>query len=151
MVQGMGRLKQVALLIWELPQNSLGALLLVAGRLFGSVQEVAHEQERVFVRTGGIGVSLGLFVFWFDQGNRYFSADTLMKRHEHGHSFQSRWLGPLYLPLVGVPSVMRVLYSIAYRELTGRFWCGYFSGYPERWADRLGGISAAEREASWQD
>ena len=50
-------------------------------------------------------------------------------------------LGPLYLPLVGVPSVLRVIYSVGYREVTGKQWQGYYDGYPEDWADRLGGVS----------
>jgi hypothetical protein len=66
--------------------------------------------------------------------------DERTRAHEHGHTFQSRLFGPLYLPLVGVPSVSRVLYAIAYRELTGRRWQGYFDGYPEDWADELGGV-----------
>ena len=32
--------------------------------------------------------------------------------HEYGHAVQSRRLGPAYLPLVGVPSVMRVAYAM---------------------------------------
>jgi hypothetical protein len=51
-------------------------------------------------------------------------------------------LGPLYLPLVGVPSSCRVAYAIAYRALTGRRWDGYFRGYPEDWADRLANVDS---------
>lgn len=136
--------------LWEIPQNALGATLLGVAYLSGQVVEVERAQGRLFVRSRGLGVSLGWFVFWSGGGNRYFRTDPLMKRHEHGHAFQSRALGPLYLPLVGVPSVARVLYSLIYRELTGRRWQGYYDGYPERQADRLGGISRAERRA-WLD
>jgi hypothetical protein len=70
-----------------------------------------------------------------------------MHKHELGHRVQSRWLGPLYLPLVGLPSVARAVYAVTYREVTGKRWRGYFDAYPERWADELGGISRAERAA----
>jgi hypothetical protein len=133
--------------LWELPQNALGVLVLGAVKLGGQAREVSRDQGRWFVRTESLGISLGLFVFWSRGGNRWFRADPLMKRHEHGHTFQSRRLGPLYLPLVGVPSVLRVLYAMTYRELTGRKWRGYYAGYPERGADRLGGITRAERTA----
>lgn len=133
--------------LWELPQSALGALLLGALKARGKAPEVVHESGRWFVQTQTLGISLGLFVFWSRGGNRWFRADPLMKRHEHGHTFQSRRLGPLYLPLVGVPSVMRVIYAMAYRELTGTKWRGYYDGYPERGADRLGGIDARERAA----
>ena len=69
--------------------------------------------------------------------------------HEIGHTFQSGWLGPLYLVLVGVPSVARGVYAVAYREWTGRRWRGYFDGWPERQADRLGGVDREAIRAGW--
>lgn len=63
------------------------------------------------------------------------------------HSVQSRRLGPLYLPLVGVPSVARVAYAIGYRTVTGRRWGGYYEGWPERQADELGGVNRSLRPA----
>jgi hypothetical protein len=141
-------LRLVAALLWEAPQCLLGAALLGAVRARGGVAGLEWDQGRLFARTPGIGISLGLFVFWFDEGNRYFRGDPLMRRHEHGHTFQSRWLGPLYLPLVGVPSTLRAAYAVLHREVTGRRWQGYYDGYPESWADRLGGISRAERAAA---
>ncbi len=143
----MVRLRDVALLFWELPQDALGLTLLGAARVLGDVVAVQRDKGRLFIESRSLGVSLGLFVFWSRGKNRYFRSDPLMKRHEYGHSFQSRWLGPLYLPLVGVPSVTRVLYGMAYREVKGTQWRGYYAGYPENWADRLGGISVAERNA----
>lgn len=139
--------RRLALLVWELPQNLVGAALLAASRLCGDVHSLAIEHDRIFVRSRTLGISLGLFVFYSEGDNRYFPPDPLMKRHEHGHTFQSRLLGPLYLPLVGVPSSLRALHAVLYREVTGRRWTGYFDGYPERWADALGGISREERAA----
>lgn len=146
----MVSLRSVALTLWELPQDALGLLLLGAARALGDVVALERDKGRLFVESRSLGVSLGYFVFWSRGRNRYFRADTLMKRHEYGHSFQSRWLGPLYLPLVGVPSVSRVLYGMAYREVKGTQWLNYYAGYPENWADRLGGISPAERDAALQ-
>jgi hypothetical protein len=134
------RSKMVLLALWELPQNVLGAGLLAAQFALGHVEATRLERERLFVRSRHMAVSLGFFVFWAQDDSRWFRLDSWVKDHEYGHSFQSRLLGPLYLPLVGVPSTMRVLYAIAYRELTGRRWGGYFDGYPEDWADRLGGV-----------
>ncbi len=140
--------KTVMFALWELPQNLLGAALLGVAWASGRLRKVSIERGRIFIESRGFGVSLGLFIFWFHEGNRYFKPDSLMKRHEYGHSFQSRWLGPLYLLAVGVPSVARVLYGVAYREVTGRTWRRYYDGYPENWADRLGGISPDERAQS---
>lgn len=132
-------------ILWELPQNALGALLLGAVTLGKQAQQISREHGRWFVQTPGLGISLGLFVFSSRGGNRWFRPDPLMKRHEYGHTFQSRRLGPLYLPLVGVPSVLRVAYAMAYREITGTKWRGYYAGYPERGADHHGGITPTER------
>jgi len=99
---------------------------------------------------GGLAVSLGWFVFWCPPvTTRWFHIDRGVRDHEFGHTFQSRWLGPLYLPLVGLPSTLRNVYGIGYRELTGRRWQGYFDGYPEKWADELGGLDRAQLKREW--
>jgi len=116
--------------VWELPQNLLGLTLLVL--VHRRIDERRREAGRLFLRTRSTGVSLGWFVFW--------CTDEAIRRHEYGHTIQSRLLGPLYLPLVGLPSVLRALYARAYRRRTGRWWPRYFHGYPENWADRLGGV-----------
>jgi len=133
-------IKWVLLFLWELPQNILGLLLWGLEHLVDGPHERVFENERLFLRSRRNAVSLGLFVFWGEGVTRYAILDHNTRPHEYGHTFQSRWFGPLYLPLIGVPSVMRVLYSILYREVTGRRWTGYFNGYPENWADRLGGV-----------
>lgn len=134
------RSRQALLFAWELPQNLLGLALLGIEGSRGAVLGLEWERERLFVHSRHSAVSLGLFVFWAQGENRYAAHDRHTRAHEWGHTFQSRLLGPLYLPLVGAPSVARVLYSIAYREITGQRWTRYFDGYPENWADRLGGV-----------
>jgi hypothetical protein len=125
---------------WELPQNLLGLALLGAERGLGTLRGMERRHGRLFVHSRLSAVSLGHFVFWSTGESRWFVLDENTRLHEYGHTFQSRWLGPLYLPLVGVPSLLRVLYAIGYRELTGKRWQDYFDGYPERWADELGGV-----------
>lgn len=49
-------------------------------------------------------------------------------------------LGVEGLPIIGLPSISRAGYALLYREITGRTWTGYYEGYPEKWADRLGGV-----------
>lgn len=48
-------------------------------------------------------MSLGLFIFMF--GGRYIGDEETLK-HEYGHSIQSKILGPLYLIVIGLPSLM---------------------------------------------
>lgn len=139
----MSLLRHAALLLWELPQNVLGAIDFGACLALRRVERVRWERERIFVKLRGAGaVSLGLFVFWSEEDTPFVRITSTNKEHEFGHSIQSRMLGPLYLPLVGVPSSCRVLYAIGYRKVTGRRWDGYFRGYPEDWADRLANVDS---------
>lgn len=124
------------LVLWELPQNILGCFLLCLLAAGGGIRRIYWEEGRLFVR-GRAAVSLGAFVFWAVSPGG-FLASQANKRHEYGHSVQSRLLGPLYLLLVGLPSCARMLYARLYRACTGRPWTGYYRGYPESWADRLG-------------
>jgi hypothetical protein len=138
----------LASLAGEQPQTALGAANLAAQALARNVADVAWARGRVMVRLRGDGaVSLGLFVFYSDRDNAFIPVGAENVDHEWGHSVQSRRLGPLYLPLVGVPSTLRVAYALAHRALTGRRWDGYYDGWPERQADALGGVDRARRPA----
>jgi hypothetical protein len=138
-------LKQALLFAWELPQNLLGLSLLAIEGAAGTVIEARRERGRLVIRSRASAVSLGHFVFWSQRESRHFTLDERTRDHELGHALQSRLLGPLYLPVVGVPSAARAAYAILYREVTGVKWPHYFSGYPEAWADRLGGVERAPR------
>jgi hypothetical protein len=128
------------LFVWELPQNLLGIGALAYDRAIGFVVQIKFERERLMIETRRRAISLGLFVFWTRQSNHWIELDERTKNHEWGHSVQSRMLGPLYLLVVGIPSTLRVIYLMAYRKIKGRRWNGYFDGFPENWADRLGGV-----------
>lgn len=132
----------VLLWTWELPQSLLGLGLWGLLRLRGRVHGVELRPDgRRLVETVGLGVSLGACVFWarVDLFGRPFDVD-LIRAHELGHTVQSRRLGPLYLPTVGVVSVSRALYSAWHQHRTGVPWPRYFDAWPESAADRHGGI-----------
>jgi hypothetical protein len=126
--------------LWELPQNIAGIMVFIAFRKRDEIVDHTIRQQRFFVETKRIGVSLGWFVFWSKTGNRYNYLVNDCRMHEFGHSIQSRILGPLYLLVIGIPSVLRILYSKWYAGKHYKDWPGYFNGFPENWADRLGGV-----------
>lgn len=128
-------------LVWELPQTILGGLLFASERTRGHVLRVEREKDRLVIETTGTAVSLGHVVFWSRCSSRWHSLDERNRAHELGHAHQSRLLGPLYLPIVGVPSSARAAFAFGYREVTGKRWDGYYRGFPERWADQLGGVA----------
>jgi hypothetical protein len=116
-------LARAGFLLWELPQNALGVLNLALVALAGGVRRIESSDERLMVELEPVGnpVSLGLFVFYgVKDSSRYVPFGRENRDHEYGHSIQSRWLGPLYLVVVGLPSTLRVVYAVAYRELVGR-------------------------------
>ena len=57
--------------------------------------------------------------------------------HEYGHTRQSLLLGPFYLPLIGLPSLIwnRLPYFRRQRKAHKK---AYYAFFPERWANELG-------------
>ena len=126
-------MKSILLYLWQLPQNIVGALLLLYFRSRSEVKDGVYRDVNVYfsiVMRGGI--SLGRYIF-FDQRRVVTEQDLA---HEYGHCLQSRKLGWLYMLVVGVPSIVHAaFYRSDYSDLHGyyRYWC-------EAWADRLGGV-----------
>lgn len=134
-------LRGLGLAAWELPQNALGLAFLGLLKVTGRKAELELDRRRLFVETDGVGVSLGWFVFWTRDVGPSLLPATRCRDHEYGHSIQSRLFGPLYLLLVGLPSVSRVIYSQVHFRRTGRVWPHYYRGWPENHADWLGGVA----------
>jgi hypothetical protein len=139
----MSAIITMLLFLWEFPQNILGVANLLIHAVRGSIVERSFERSRMFIKVRSGAVSLGFFIFWSDVGNGQFLLDERNKHHEYGHSVQSRILGPLYLLVVGIPSVSRVAYAHRYYTRQGARWTGYYEGYPENWADRLGKVRSS--------
>lgn len=132
-------------LAWETPQCALGAAVFVAHALRGTATRVHLDRGCVFTLVPIGAVSLGRFVFYSVDDTPFVPVGPENIDHEYGHAVQSRRLGPLYLPVVGVTSVLRVGYAIAYRTLRGRRWAGYYDGFPEDQADALGHVDRTKR------
>ncbi len=131
-------------LAWEAPQSLLGVAILAAEAATKRLVDIEVEDGRLLVESIGTGISLGHVVFWSRENSRWHDLDLRNRAHELGHTKQSRMLGWLYLPIIGLPSISRAAYALVYREMTGRPWTRYYEGYPEKWADRLGGVCRDE-------
>lgn len=136
-------------LAWEAPQTALGVVVLAVEAARGRIVNLEVEHGRLVVESTGTGISLGHIVFWSRESGRWHDLDLRNRAHELGHTKQSRLLGPLYLPVVGLPSISRAAYALVYREVTGHPWTRYYEGYPENWADRLGGVQREKERAAW--
>ena len=119
---------------WGLPQTLVGAMVwLASGR-------PSHHAYRAAVVTNwsrNAGLSLGPFVFL----PRYSSRRLLV--HEYGHTVQSLLLGPLYLPVIVLPSLMWAGVP-AFNRMRRRRHLSYYALYTERWANWLGELVCGE-------
>lgn len=111
-----------------------GPSLCLALRAQGAKER--YESAIVYWISQEWGISLGWYIFL----NPNLHNKTTVK-HEYGHSIQSQRLGPLYLFVVGLPSItMNTLSMILYRAGKPAFARNYYNRWPESWADTLGGV-----------
>ncbi len=119
---------------WGLPQNLVGLVLWLCCK---GEREPGFHGARVkrWHLPGSAG--LGMFIFL----DRHASRRVLV--HEYGHSVQSLILGPLFLIVIGLPSLLWASLAVAqrYRHRRGR---SYYWFYPERWANYLGNRTTGE-------
>ena len=125
--------------IWELPQNALGYIILKvtkAKRYSGFYQKGITTNIYSWKHNGGL--SLGKYIFIpFKIGTPLSYGVMEYIRHEHGHSIQSKYLGWLYLLVIGLPSL---IWCGCFEEYRVKHNVSYYSFYTEKWADKLGGV-----------
>lgn len=120
---------------WELPQSILGLTL----KLFykNSIRKTIsyNDVEVILCKGFNGGISLGRYILLNASYSQKTTQETI--KHEYGHCLQSRKLGWLYLPIIGLPSIIWAgLYGNVVRKTTN----GYYKFYTEKWADKLGGV-----------
>ena len=79
------------------------------------------------------GMSLGKWIFLSE------SYSDLSLLHEYGHCIQSKYLGPLYLVVIGIPSLLHAALNsyIGCCKKHGT----YYHYFTECWANRLVGLT----------
>lgn len=127
-------MKKVLLWLWQLPQNLIGFIL--TRSYLASIENKCNDSSLVWVYYKKSffksGISLGNYIILDRTYISYAGLDNTIN-HEHGHQKQSLYLGPLYLIVIGLPSIfgniLRRLFVFDYYKLP---W--------EAWADKLGGV-----------
>ena len=92
--------------VWQLPQNLLGIIWkrIKKESVITSISndDIRSVDAKAYLIKAGGAVTLGKYVFisqtYRDQG--------MTIKHECGHVKQSKMLGPLYLIVIGVPSIL---------------------------------------------
>jgi len=116
--------------LWQLPQHLLALITLFILRKRITIK-TSYEHTTVYrLNMIGWGISLGNYIL-LDE--RY---DQITIMHEFGHSVQSLYFGPLYLIVIGLPSIiMNILTRLKILKYEN-----YYKRWPENWADKLGKV-----------
>lgn len=137
----MKTLKNILLYLWQLPQNLLGLLLVAVLRPEKSYS-LDNGSIVYFSKRMPGGISLGKYSIVASYHFRESLEKTLKRdtvRHEAiGHAMQSRYLGWLYLIVIGLPSIV---WAALYGSVIKTSRNGYYRFYTERWADKLAGVN----------
>ncbi|MBQ8687069.1 MAG: hypothetical protein IJ512_00815 [Ruminococcus sp.] len=115
---------------WGFPQTLLGAVIFLL-----NLQRRHDLYHGAVVSSWGMrsSASIGLFIFISE---RHENSRRLLV-HEYGHTLQSLLLGPLYLPLIGLPSMLWMMLP-CFRKLRNRRHTSYYRFYTESWANCWG-------------
>lgn len=138
-------------LTWGLPQTLVGFAVFLL-----------NIKRRHFIYHGAVvtswglssSVSLGLFIFvaencpaHYEEGRLIYTKEEMSGRllvHEYGHTIQSLVFGPLYLIIIGLPSILWAGLPPC-RKLRCRKHIPYTVFFTERFANFLGEKATKER------
>jgi hypothetical protein len=121
---------------WEIPQTLLGVFfahgifLLCRPSIYKIEGSVILHYASPFV----YGVALGSIII----GTFHPQKDFEFLAHEYGHTLQSKILGPLYLPVIGIPSLVSAAF----------FSSSHFQRWFEKDATRRGKQKLAQKVIS---
>lgn len=116
----------ILLFIWQLPQNIIALLMMP---FLGKLTLVKYDKYCfAFEGEKMLGaISLGSFIFL----SPYNAKQKTSIAHEYGHTTDSHKFGPLYLFIVGIPSILNAWFN---------FTECYYSWFPEKWANKNAGL-----------
>ena len=122
------------LFLWQLPQNLVGIFMWLYFKFNGGVEKIDSTKWSTAYSASKMrgGISLGNFCFL----SKNLSKHEESIAHElKGHTWDSRLFGPLYLLVIGLPSIMNA--SMDFTKC-------YYDWFPEKWANRHAGLICDE-------
>lgn len=139
----MKQIKEAILWIWQILQN-IGGLIVIAIMGYERVLTAENGNKVYFSKKMSGGISLGKYSIISDYYVRKHMTDDeilaldVTKHEALGHGKQSRILGPFYLFVIGIPSIVWAgIYPSRRFPYTKN---GYYRFYTEKWADKLAGV-----------
>ena len=127
----MKYIRNLILFIWQLPQHIIA--IIYFGYLVMMCKDLGvdsrYKQATVIPCIMRGAVTLGNYVF---VGLNSDYRETV--KHELGHTIQSKILGPLYLIVIGIPSITYCGLRRLFPSLRKK---NYYDFYTEKWANSL--------------
>ena len=124
-------IRNLILFIWQLPQHIVA--LIYFGYLVMLCKDLGvdsrYKQAIVIPCVMRGAITLGNYVF---VGLNSEYKETV--KHELGHTIQSKILGPLYLIIIGIPSITYYGLRRLFPSLRKK---NYYDFYTEKWANNL--------------
>lgn len=119
--------------IWQFPQM-LAAWIYYLIRKKDILYTSEGKFYKVYTGANRGGVTLGNKIFI----SKCYHGEylNLIIAHESGHVKQSKYLGPLYLFVIGIPSIV---WAATHKYIAPKK--SYYSFFCEKWANKLGGVA----------
>lgn len=118
--------------IWQFPQNLIALIYREYLDGKGMILVIEYYKGVIIYYTkytvGNISLGDSIFIS--------ATASGRIIKHEWGHTKQSLILGPLYLIVIGIPSI---IWASVHKKIAPD--TSYFNFFTEKWADELGGIN----------
>lgn len=116
--------------IWQLPQNIVAIVMMP---FLGKLKLIKVDNYCFAFSVTGMagGISLGNFIFL----SEYMGKIDRYVAHEMGHVVDSHRFGPLYLIIIGIPSILNAAFNLTD--------C-YYDFYTEKWANKHAGLGVNE-------
>jgi hypothetical protein len=131
----LNALYSAVLFIWQILQNIVALLMMP---FLGKLTLLEHRNHQYVFEAEKMsgGISLGTFIFISPK----LSGFQEVHEHELGHGFDSRKFGPLYLFIIGIPSIIWAMVCDESCQC-------YYDFYTERWAnENIGTVKVVKDE-----
>ena len=122
--------------MWQLPQSLVGLIMLIYFKICGDVHLISYKKLCFAYRSKYMsgGISLGNFAFLSE---RLAQKEEYIAHEQLGHTWDSKLMGPLYLLIVGLPSLLNAMFD---------FTECYYDWFPEKWANKHAGLETYTSE-----
>lgn len=123
--------------VWQFPQNICGIFyrLLSGDNIISFIEneDTRRVDAKAYLQKAIGGITLGKYIFI----NQDYTDKSIVIKHECGHVKQSKILGPLYLLVIGIPSLLHALLNSYFGCCWKNGEYNYYHFYTEKWANKL--------------